>query len=274
MPELPEIETICRSLQPFVEQKRVVAIDVFETRLRQPLPVALLDRDVKGSTILSIRRRSKYLLFDLDNGAKLIIHLGMSGRLGLVAAQQPRESHTHLIFTLCSQQQLRFRDPRRFGLVTVQEPGHSHHPLLQHLGVEPLSPHFNADYLHNCFQNRSRPVKNALMDASLVVGLGNIYVSEALFSAGINPCRRANRLAFEEIDKLVQAIKSTLDQAIFAGGTTLNDFRNSRGDPGFFQQQLMVYQRHGQPCKVCGRQIEKCVLSGRSTFFCPECQAE
>ncbi|MBD3384157.1 bifunctional DNA-formamidopyrimidine glycosylase/DNA-(apurinic or apyrimidinic site) lyase [candidate division KSB1 bacterium] len=273
LPELPEIETIRRSLQQQVEGCRISAIDIFEKRLRRPVPAGLLHRYIENFVVRLLERRAKYLLFTFDSGAVLIIHLGMSGRLGLFDPRHPLEKHTHVVFKLSCDLEMRFRDPRRFGLIAVQQPGRTSNVLLDHLGVEPLSDEFNAEYLCDRLGKSMRPVKNVLMDATVVVGLGNIYVSEALFAAKIDPCRAAGTLTRSEVDLLVAAIKSTLLQAIAAGGTTLNDFRNGRGEAGFFQQQLMVYQRQEQPCYLCGHSVRKCVLAGRSTFFCPSCQA-
>ncbi len=273
MPELPEIETIRRSLQQQVEGCRIIAIDIFEKRLRRPVPARLLYRYIQGFTVCSLKRRAKYLLIRVESGAVLVVHLGMSGRLGLFDPHYPLEKHTHVVFKLSSGIEMRYRDPRRFGLIAVQKPGTNSNMLLDHLGVEPLSDEFDAEYLCGRLGKSMRPVKNVLMDATVVVGLGNIYVSEALFMAKIDPCRAAGTLRRVEVDLLVKAIKSTLQHAIKAGGTTLNDFRNGRGEAGFFQQQLMVYQRQEQSCYLCGHPIQKCVLSGRSTFFCPSCQA-
>jgi formamidopyrimidine-DNA glycosylase len=273
MPELPEVETILRSLRPVLLGKSVTKVQVLDRRLRWPVATAVVKRWLTGAAILKMYRRAKYLFWQMDNGATMVVHLGMSGRLGYHDAVEPREKHTHLILTLSDGGQVRYRDPRRFGCIEVIPPGGQFRYLdLAALGVEPLTAAFTAAYAMTTFAKTQRPVKVALMDGRLVAGVGNIYVSEALFQARIDPRRLASSLAEHEWKQVVQAIRSVLQKAIAKGGTTLNDFRNARGEPGFFQMDLVVYDRAGESCPACGRAIQRMVLQGRSTYFCSHCQ--
>lgn len=273
MPELPEVETLRKSIEPFLLNKRILAVDILEIRLRWPVVPNDFDRWVKNVKVIKLSRRSKYLLWHLENDAVVVIHLGMSGRLGLFQKSDPLEKHTHLIFNF-KDQQIRFRDPRRFGLVEViPQGGLAHYPRFKNLGVEPLSSDFHQKNVAKWLKNSKKPIKNWIMDAQNIVGVGNIYANEALFDAGIHPTRPARSLKNDEQQRLVQSVKSVLAAAIDKGGTTLNDFRDARSEPGFFQLDLCVYHKEGQPCRACGRKIQRIVMSGRSTFFCPSCQA-
>ncbi len=272
MPELPEVETIRKGLEPVIYGSRIQSIDVHDTRLRWPVDVDALDSLVQGEMIVAVNRRSKYLIWQLSNDAHVVIHLGMSGRLGAFRPDEPLEKHTHLVFHL-DDVEVRYRDPRRFGMVEVVEPGGlQSYVRFAHLGPEPLSDQFNADYIAKALRGKKFLIKTAIMDARLVVGVGNIYANEALFGAGIHPQRPAGSLSGDEAERLVKSIKDVLTDALHRGGTTLNDYRNALGETGFFQQYLYVYQRDGEPCLNCGNPVEKVVLTGRSTFFCPECQ--
>ena len=273
MPELPEVETLRLNLEKHILDKSVQHIDVHDARLRWPVRPNDLMMWVQGETIHSLSRRSKYLVIHLSNNAAVIIHLGMSGRLGLFSHGVPLEKHTHVVFHLEDGLQIRYRDPRRFGLVEVSAPGElENYPRFRHLGVEPLSRDFNTSYVQTKLRRSKKAIKLWITDAQNVVGVGNIYANEALFKAGIHPARPANSLESNEQRKLASSVKSTLRAALKMGGTTINDFRNANGEPGFFQQVLSVYQKEGEPCTVCGSKIIKTVLSGRSTFFCPTCQ--
>jgi len=273
MPELPEVETIRLNLEPRILKKSIERIDVHDVRLRWPVRPDDLNRWVKGETINSLSRRAKYLIFHLSNNAGAVIHLGMSGRLGLFPHDAPLEKHTHVVFHLEDDLQIRYRDPRRFGLVEVVAPGElKNYPRFLHLGVEPLSHDFNNTYVQTMAQRSKKAVKLWIMDAQNVVGVGNIYANEVLFNAGIHPARPASSLKSSERRKLTSSVKSTLNAALKMGGTTISDFRNANGEPGFFQQVLSVYQREDEPCTACGSKIKKIVLSGRSTFYCPTCQ--
>jgi len=271
MPELPEVETIRRSLQPLLVGREVKTILVRERRLRRPVNVRHLRKWIQGYRITALSRRGKYLLWEMDNGSRLLIHLGMSGRLGYFAGQEELEPHTHLCLCLDNGAEVRYRDPRRYGCVQPVAPNEGC-GVLDGLGPEPLSVDFTADYLHDALCGSKRSVKTALMDSRIVVGVGNIYANEALFHCGIAPQRPAGALSREEWKRVTESVIRVLQQAIRKGGTTLNDFRNGLGEPGFFQADLAVYDQEEQPCRRCGRPICRVVLQGRSTFYCPVCQ--
>ena len=273
MPELPEVETVRRTLLPYVVGQTITDVVVRDARLRFAVDVDALRRAVVGRTVLGVRRRAKYLLFDLDNGWVMLVHLGMSGKLGWVAATSAPKTHDHVLWTLGKAAQLRFNDPRRFGMVDVfAAADEAQHARLRHLGVEPLDAAFDAAMLTAATRGVKKPIKNFIMDATYVVGVGNIYACEALFAAGIHPARAAGRVAPERIAALVLAIRETLEQAITLGGTTLRDFANVAGEAGYFAIRLSVYGREGQPCMRCARPVARVVQAGRSTFYCPLCQ--
>jgi formamidopyrimidine-DNA glycosylase len=273
MPELPEVETIRRGLERVLIGKVIDRIKVRETRMRQPVDAQKLRRWIAGQSVRALHRRAKYLLCAMGNGAHLAIHLGMSGRLLLCANTLPLEKHDHVRFIFNNGRELRFHDPRRFGLVDAIPPGEmeafSH---FQRLGIEPLSPQCTPEYLAARAQGLSRPIKNFLMDAAVIVGVGNIYANESLFRAGIHPEKPSGKLRPEQWQRLVKAVRETLELAIATGGTTLNDFYDSDGSMGYFQQHLMVYSREGESCHVCGKKIRRLVQVGRSSFYCPRCQ--
>lgn len=273
MPELPEVETVRRGLQAALINKKITAVKVRETRLRVPVSPGRLRRWIAGQRVVEVTRRAKYLLCRMQNEAHLIIHLGMSGRVLWCPAARRLDKHDHLRFILDDGKELRFRDPRRFGLVEAVAPGKlagcAH---LQHLGLEPLSPQFQPELLHQQTRGLARPIKNYLMDANKIVGVGNIYANEALFRAGIRPQRPTGKLKLEDWRRLAAAVRATLELAIANGGTTLSDFYNSNGEMGYFQQHLKVYSRAGEACLTCGATIKRMVQVGRSSFFCPRCQ--
>jgi formamidopyrimidine-DNA glycosylase len=269
MPELPEVETVRRGLAPHLEQRRLLGARVRERRLRWPVP-ADLDEHLRGQRIHALARRGKYLLLRLDDGG-LICHLGMSGSLRLIAGDTPHGTHDHVDLLLEDGLSLRFRDPRRFGaLLWSEDP--DRHPLLAHLGVEPLSPAFDGACLHALCRHRTTAIKSLLMDASRVAGIGNIYANEALFHAGIDPRLAAGRLSRPRCARLAEAVRDTLSRAIAAGGSTLRDFVDGQGNPGYFQQTYFVYGRTGEPCRLCGTAIRQARQAGRSSFLCPRCQ--
>jgi len=273
MPELPEVETVLRGLAPHTTGKRIVGARVREARLRWPIP-ADLDELVKGKDIHAIKRRGKYLIFQLAPGKQaggLLVHLGMSGSLRLCPATLPPEKHDHVDLLLEDGLCLRLRDPRRFGAL-LWCPDPPLHPLLQPLGIEPLSDDFQGNWLHSQCRGRSTSIKALIMDAHKVVGIGNIYANEALFHAGIHPGMAAGRLSRPRCDRLAQAIKETLQKAIAAGGSSLRDFVDGHGQPGYFQQTYFVYGRASEPCRLCGTAIRLLRQGGRATFFCPNCQ--
>ncbi len=270
MPELPEVETTRRGIDPFVSARVIERVVVREPRLRWRVPDDLSPQ-VIGQRIEQVRRRAKYLLLDLERGS-LIVHLGMSGSLRVMPSSVVPLTHDHVDIVLDSGDCLRLNDPRRFGclLWTPEDP--LTHPLLASLGPEPLSDEFDADYLAAAAKGRSVAIKQFLMNAQIVVGVGNIYASEALFQAGIRPTRRAGRIRKEEFAALVKSIRSVLRAAIREGGTTLRDYVNPQGTPGYFRQKLFVYERHGEPCRVCREPIKQLVQGQRSTYYCRQCQ--
>lgn len=270
MPELPEVETTRRGLEPWLCGRRVSAVVVRQPRLRWPVP-PLLARELPGQSFQHIDRRAKYLLLAVDHGT-VIVHLGMSGSLRVIAADVPPERADHVDIVLDDGHCLRLRDPRRFGAVLwTTDP--TQHTLLVGLGPEPLSSEFDQGYLYRKSRGRVRAVKEFIMDSRVVAGVGNIYANEALFRAGIDPRRPAGGIGRARYRLLVEAVRTTLEEAIHAGGTTLRDFRSSEGKPGYFQQQLQVYARAGDPCLCCGRKIRSVTIGARSAFFCPRCQS-
>jgi formamidopyrimidine-DNA glycosylase len=269
MPELPEVETTRRGLAPHLLGRRVVALDVRQPRLRWPVPDELLAQ-LPGQRIAAIERRAKYLLVHTEPGSALL-HLGMSGALRVLPADTPVGAHDHVDWRLDSGQVLRYTDPRRFGC-QLWQPAGTVHPLLAGLGPEPLSDAFDGDRLWALSRGRKAAVKLFLMDQAVVVGVGNIYASEALFAAGIDPRRAAGAVARARYARLADEVKRILAYAITRGGTTLRDFISPDGLPGYFEQELFAYGRDGEPCKVCGAPIKAVVLGQRSTFFCARCQ--
>jgi formamidopyrimidine-DNA glycosylase len=269
MPELPEVEITRRGIAPYVEGRTVTAVVVRDRRLRWPVPRDLA-RQLSGRTLQRVLRRGKYLLLDFGAGW-LIVHLGMSGSLRVTEPDAKLKPHEHidLVFGRVA---LRLRDPRRFGAVLWTSGDVAAHPLIAGLGVEPLSPAFSGAWLHAATRRRRTGIKPLLMNAAIVVGVGNIYANESLFRAGIAPRTPAARLSRARCDKLAQAVVETLNAAIAAGGSSLRDFVQSDGSSGWFQQQYFVYDRTGLACRVCGTPIRGVRLGQRSTFLCPSCQ--
>lgn len=283
MPELPEVETVRRGLEPVMVGRRIEAASINRPDLRWPFPDNMRERLV-GTRTRRLARRSKYLLVDLDSGETLIVHLGMSGRLLIRArdevakfhnAQTLAAKHDHVVLTLEDGATVTFNDPRRFGAMDLAPTAavEDHH-LLARLGPEPLGNAFHADYLKGVLNGKKTPIKSALLDQRLVAGLGNIYVCEALWRSGISPLRLAGRIGGERIGALLRSIRETLDDAIAAGGSSLRDYRQADGELGYFQHSFRVYDREGDPCcrAECDGVIRRVVQSGRSTFYCPRCQ--
>lgn len=282
MPELPEVETVRRGLAPAMEGAIIARAEVNRPDLRWPFPERMADRLI-GAKVNQLRRRSKYILADLDTGESLLVHLGMSGRmtvsgdpLGQFAHNHPqKQKHDHVIFDMDNGARVTFNDPRRFGAMDLLDTATAaDHPLLAKIGPEPLGNDFHESYLAERLTSRNTPIKSALLDQSIVAGLGNIYVCEALYRAGISPRRKANAISSKRIHGLVPIIRDVLSEAIDAGGSSLKDFRQADGELGYFQHSFDVYGRESEPCKTpeCGATISRITQSGRSSFFCPQCQ--
>ena len=302
MPELPEVETVRLGLQPVMEGHILTDVETRRGDLRIPFPKNFAAR-IKGRRVKALRRRAKYLLADLDSGETLVIHLGMSGRMSVYANGKPRKlgnyvydtapvgaglgKHDHVVFETDAPARIVFNDHRRFGLMTLVDTDRlEDDKLFKTIGVEPLSEDFNAATLAKALDGKKTPIKSALLDQRLVAGLGNIYVCEALFRAGISPKRLAGAIKRERIAPLVTAIKKVLKDAIAAGGSTLRDHAQATGDPGNFQHHFLVYGREGKNCKLsassseavghkktCRGTVKRIVQAGRSTFYCPKCQS-
>jgi formamidopyrimidine-DNA glycosylase len=293
MPELPEVETVMRGLAPVLAGRRIVRAEARRPDLRFPLPKDF-SRRLEGRQVLGLRRRAKYILARLDSGDCLLLHLGMSGRISVarpngrthnlgefydeVDAGAGRGPHDHVVLNLDDGVRIVYTDPRRFGTMDIfPDDTADQHKLLANLGVEPLGNEFTADYLAEAFAGKAAPLKATLLDQTIVAGLGNIYVCEALFRAQLSPKRRAGTLARrgeadERLDALVRHIREVLEEAIRAGGSTLRDYARADGTPGAFQQVFAVYDREGAACPSCSAPIKRAVQSGRSTFYCSRCQ--
>lgn len=270
MPELPEVETTRLGLAPFVVGQPVEGVTVRNRQLRWPVPEDLALK-LKGRQILTLERRGKYLLFAVEGGA-LLVHLGMSGSLRVVLGEAPVKKHDHVDILLGGGVCLRYHDPRRFGCLLWAEGDPKSHPLLAELGPEPFDPGFSGGYLRTAALGKTSAVKAFIMDSHIVVGVGNIYANEALFRARIDPRRPAGKISASRYELLAATIRLVLQEAIAQGGTTLRDFVNASGKPGYFQQTLAVYGRESEPCRVCGNPVRSVRLAQRSTFFCPRCQ--
>jgi formamidopyrimidine-DNA glycosylase len=270
MPELPEVETTLRGIEPHLTGKRVKDVIIRHPQLRWPVPKNLA-KLLRGRIIRSLHRRGKYLLLAFDHGT-LMLHLGMSGSLRILASSMPVQTHDHFDLVLDNGKLMRLRDPRRFGAVLWHEGDIDRQPLLRDLGPEPLGKNFDAEYLYRATRKRNAAIKLVIMDSHMVVGVGNIYANEALFRAGIRPTLAAGKLSKPRCAKLVDAIRQTLRAAIKQGGSTLRDFVNSNGEPGYFQQNYWVYGRAGVPCRKCNSLIKQIKQGQRSSFYCPACQ--
>jgi formamidopyrimidine-DNA glycosylase len=269
MPELPEVETTKRGIAPHVQGRVIERVLLRRGDLRWPIPRAIRTK-LPGQRVETVERRAKYLLLHTQAGSALL-HLGMSGSLRVLDADTPPRAHDHYDLVLDSGLALRFNDPRRFGCLLWQKPGEVHE-LLRGLGPEPLSQDFDGERLWERSRGRSAPVKTFLMDQSIVVGVGNIYASEALFAAGVHPRRAAGSVSRPRYAKLAGEVRRILLHAITRGGTTLRDFLAPDGAPGYFEQELFVYGRAGEPCKLCGTPIRSAVIGQRATYWCPKCQ--
>ena len=270
MPELPEVETVRRGIAPLILGRPVDQVVLRTAGLRWPFPPEL-NQVLVGRPFREVARRGKYLLL-FNEGGCLILHLGMSGHVRVIPAHIPAGSHDHVDIVLADGNCLRLNDPRRFGALLWTEADPARHPLLANLGPEPLGEEFSGEMLFQRARGRRVAVKNFLMDSRIVVGVGNIYASEALFQAGIRPNTPAGRIGKERYRRLAEAVRQVLNAAIEAGGTTLRDFADEQGRPGYFSRQLAVYGRAGRPCLRCGAQIRHLRIGQRSSYFCPHCQ--
>jgi formamidopyrimidine-DNA glycosylase len=275
MPELPEVETVRRTLELLVIGKKIEGVSLFWPKMiKHPEDTEEFVQALRGQEILEMKRRGKFLVFHMEE-VSLVSHLRMEGKYGLYNEEDPVEKHTHVIFHFTDGTELRYRDVRKFGTMHLFKKGEEllHRPLIQ-LGAEPFDNEFTVDYLQQKLKKTDRIVKAALLDQSLMVGLGNIYVDEALFRAGIHPDRKAKSLTPEEVSGLHRMIIETLKEAVEMGGSTIRSYVNSQGQMGMFQQNLFVYSRKDEDCKVCGTPIEKKVSAGRGTHYCPRCQKQ
>ncbi len=271
MPELPEVEVICQGLQPHVEGRKITAILCGRKELRLLIPRQKLAEKVAGCVVEKVHRRAKYLLFELDNSCRLVIHLGMTGRLGIFSENSPEILHDHICFKFDDGMEMRFNDTRRFGFIVVQDGTEGYDPFAK-LGPEPFWEDFSGDYLYAKAGKRLQPVKNFLMDSHVVVGIGNIYANEILFYAGIQPTTPIGSISKKQYRDIVEISRRVLSKAIKSGGTTISDYVNASGEKGYFQLELAVYGKSGEPCVVCATDIQKLVIGGRASFFCPGCQ--
>lgn len=267
MPELPEVETVCRTIEPHVVGRRIDAVAVHERRLRRPIAADFAER-LRGRTVRGVRRRAKYVLLDVGDGLDWVVHLGMSGRF-CVGEPPPGTPHVHVQVELEGGVRLYFRDPRRFGLMLLT----ADEADLGVLGVEPLGPGFGPEMLWELTRRHRRvTIKSLLMDSRLIAGVGNIYANEALHHAAIRPGRRSGRVSRSEAARLALAVRAVLERAIASRGSSLLDYRDANGDAGEFQRSLFVYERAGEPCRSCGSAIRRQVIGGRGTFYCSRCQ--
>jgi formamidopyrimidine-DNA glycosylase len=270
MPELPEVETICNGIRPHIQHKTIHNVVVRESQLRWKIPNDYPSL-VIGLRINNVTRRGKYCLLNTTSGS-IILHLGMSGSLRIVNKQMPITRHDHVDFIFDDETILRFNDPRKFGAILWGEGDVYQHKLLKTLGPEPLTVNFNGEYLYQQAIKRRKAIKSFIMDGHIVVGVGNIYASESLFAAKLHPLQAAGKISLVEYQTLVIKIKNVLQHAIQQGGTTLKDFVNEQGKPGYFSQSLQVYGRAGKPCYQCHTPIEQLTLAQRASYFCPTCQ--
>jgi len=272
MPELPEVEVVKRGLEPLLTGRTLQKHSFSGKALRLPLQRSLFKVWVRGATVVELRRRAKYIIIGLENRAKLIVHLGMTGKLGLFPQQSARKIHDHAWFSLDNGMELRFNDVRRFGSLQVIAPEDNVETVFMDIGPEPLGRGFSVVYIVKKAKRRGQPVKNFLMDSRVVAGIGNIYASEILFESAVRPDTPACKLSDAQWKRIIAKTRSVLKRAIAAGGSTIADFVGSSGEKGYFQLQLNVYGRKGLPCPGCGRSVTKTVMAGRATYFCETCQ--
>lgn len=275
MPELPEVETICRGIRPHILHRTILQIHHSGKKLRKDVPLTQLLTLLSGHLIVDVQRRAKFLLIHIDNGALLVIHLGMTGNLGMFTPEATPHKHCHLRFLLDDGMELRYTDVRRFGFVEIfnqHEAIDIENTLLKTTGPEPFSDTFNADYLHKAAKGKSQPVKSFIMTNQVVAGVGNIYANESLFAAGINPKTPICKISKRSWQTLIRNIRKVLLHAIECGGSTISDYVNASQETGYFQINFKVYGKNGDTCGQCKSIIQKAVIGGRATFFCEKCQ--
>lgn len=275
MPELPEVEVICRGLCPHLEGRRITRISYNNKALRNPVDMAKLQKEVVFNRIETVQRRAKYILLNMDNGATMVIHLGMTGNLGVFQKDSPLGKHDHMQWTLENDNQLRYNDTRRFGsvhILTADETLEREETFFKTSGPEPFDQHFTATYLHKLAKNKNISVKQFIMNSQVVVGIGNIYANESLFRAGIRPEKQVKNMNKRQWQSLIETIRDVLEHAITCGGSTISDFLNASQERGYFQMNFKVYGKNGQPCPQCRTTLEKSKLGGRATYCCKKCQ--
>ena len=275
MPELPEVEVICRGIRSFLIGRTVTAIQCSGKKLRHPVPMEAMQRVMVNQKITSVERRAKFLQLGLEKGEMLVIHLGMTGNLGIFPPTSPRAKHDHVLWLLDNGTELRYNDSRRFGsiqLLESDEVANREETIFKTTGPEPFSNDFTAEYLQNLAKGKSLAVKLFIMTNQTVAGIGNIYANESLFSAGIRPARKAQEISQKKWQRLVIEIRKVLAHAIECGGSSISDFLNASQEKGYFQINFKVYGREGMPCTRCSTKIEKQKLGGRASYFCPKCQ--
>lgn len=270
MPELPEVETTCRGIRPHVLAQTIKSVDVRNGSLRWPVSDEIYA--LRNAQVTAVKRRAKYILLEVDSDKHILLHLGMSGSLRISAPEEDLRKHDHLIFHLSNGLEMRYHDPRRFGCALWIGSNYENHKLFKKLGPEPLSDDFSLTHFQHSCSTRDKAIKLHIMDNATVVGVGNIYACESLHIAGISPKRAAGKISKARLEKLYDAIRLVLSRSIEQGGTTLRDFLHSDGQPGYFQQQLEVYGREGEPCRTCESSIKRITQGQRSTFYCPKCQ--
>lgn len=275
MPELPEVEVITRGLRPHIVGKKITSIWYSGKKLRIPLYLEDFERSIIDDGIVEVTRRAKYVQIGMSSGCLLVIHLGMTGNLGIFDTTSPRSKHAHLEWTLDDGHSLRFNDTRRFGsvqLLSKEDADNREEKFFQNTGPEPLGPIFSPSYLMDLAKRRQLTIKQFIMNKEVVAGIGNIYANESLFSAGLSPLRKANSLSEAECTRLIGAIRQVLEHAIACGGSTISDFLNVGQERGYFQMNFKVYGKAGAKCSACSAVIEKTILGGRASFYCPQCQ--
>jgi len=275
MPELPEVEVICRGIRPFLENRTVEAIYYNGKNLRHEVPLQAMNEELTNNQIITVERRAKYLLLHFETSALLIIHFGMTGNIGIFCPDSPIAKHDHVRFLLDNETELRFNDTRRFGsirLIRPQDQINIEKDFFKTTGPEPLSDNFSGKYLQTLAKGKSQPVKTFIMNNQTIAGIGNIYANESLFAAGIRPSRKVKNISLKSWDRLVAEIRKVLRHAISCGGSTISDFVNASQESGYFQMNFKVYGKNGHNCSTCSSTIKKLTIGGRTSYYCPKCQ--